>query len=56
MLQANGRVQTDLMFAAMIVLMIMGLTLYLIVDRALTRLTPWAPNTLTSTTGNVTGG
>ncbi len=50
MLHANGRMQTDLMFAAMIVLMVMALTLYLTVDRILARLTPWAPNTLTSTT------
>jgi len=50
MLHANGRMQTDLMFAAMIVLMAMALTLYITVDRALIRLTPWAPHTLTSTT------
>jgi putative hydroxymethylpyrimidine transport system permease protein len=49
MLHANGRMQTDLMFAAMIVLMAMALTLYLTVDRILIRLTPWAPHTLTST-------
>lgn len=49
MLHANGRMQTDLMFAAMIVLMIMALGLYLLVDRGLAYLTPWAPQTLTST-------
>ena len=49
MLHANGRMQTDLMFAAMIVLMAMALTLYITVDRILIRLTPWAPHTLTST-------
>ncbi|MGI9435302.1 MAG: ABC transporter permease [Geminicoccaceae bacterium] len=50
MLHANGRMQTDLMFAAMFVLMVMALVLYLTVDRVLVRLTPWAPHTLTSTT------
>ncbi len=50
MLHANGRMQTDLMFAAMIVLMVIALVLYFTVDRLLARLTPWAPHTLTSTT------
>lgn len=49
MLHANGRMQTDLMFAAMIVLMAIALGLYVAVDRLLVRLTPWAPHTLTST-------
>ena len=47
MLHANGRMQTSLMFAAMVVLMLMALGLYLAVDRLLIRLTPWAPQTLT---------
>lgn len=47
MLHANGRMQTDLMFAAMVVLMLMALGLYLAVDRLLISLTPWAPQTLT---------
>jgi putative hydroxymethylpyrimidine transport system permease protein len=46
MLHANARLQTDLMFAALIVLMAMALGLYLIVDRLLVRLMPWAPQTL----------
>jgi putative hydroxymethylpyrimidine transport system permease protein len=46
MLHANGRMQTDLLFAAMIVLMAMALSLYVLVDRLMLRLTPWAPNTL----------
>lgn len=46
MLHANGRMQTDLMFAAMVVLMLMALGLYLLVDRLLIRLTPWAPHSL----------
>jgi putative hydroxymethylpyrimidine transport system permease protein len=49
MLHANGRLQTDLMFAAMIVLMAIALGLYLLVDRVFARLTPWVPHTLTST-------
>jgi putative hydroxymethylpyrimidine transport system permease protein len=47
MLHANGRSQTALMFAAMITLMILALGLYLLVDRSLARLTPWAPHNLT---------
>ena len=43
MLHANGRSQTALMFAAMVVLMAMALALYLAIDRLLIRLTPWAP-------------
>ncbi len=46
MLHANGRMQTDLMFAAMIVLMLLALGLYLLVDRSFARLTPWAPHSL----------
>ena len=46
MLHANGRMQTGLVFAAMVVLMLMALGLYLAVDRLLIRLTPWAPQTL----------
>jgi putative hydroxymethylpyrimidine transport system permease protein len=46
MLHANGRLQTELMFAAMIVLMAMALGLYLLVDRLLLWLMPWAPTTL----------
>ena len=46
MLHANARLQIDLMFAALLVLMAMALGLYLIVDRLLVRLMPWAPQTL----------
>jgi putative hydroxymethylpyrimidine transport system permease protein len=46
MLHANARLQIDLMFAALIVLMAIALTLYLLVDHALARLMPWAPATL----------
>ena len=46
MLHANGRSQTALMFAAMVVLMVIALGLYLLVDRLLIRLMPWAPHSL----------
>jgi len=46
MLHANARLQIDVMFAALIVLMAMALILYFAVDRALARLMPWAPQTL----------
>jgi putative hydroxymethylpyrimidine transport system permease protein len=47
MLHANARLQIDLMFAALIVLMAIALTLYVAVDRLLVRAMPWAPVTLT---------
>lgn len=43
MLHANARLQIDVMFAALVVLMVMALALYLLVDRGLRRLMPWAP-------------
>lgn len=43
MLQANARVQTDLMFAALLVLAAMALGLHAAVDRAARRLVPWQP-------------
>jgi putative hydroxymethylpyrimidine transport system permease protein len=46
MLHANARLQIDLMFAALLVLMMMALALYVLVDRGLARLMPWAPQTL----------
>jgi putative hydroxymethylpyrimidine transport system permease protein len=46
MLHANARLQIEIMFAALIVLMAMALALYLTVDRLLVRLMPWAPQTL----------
>jgi putative hydroxymethylpyrimidine transport system permease protein len=49
MLHANARLQIELMFAALIVLMAMALVLYLLVDRLLGRLMPWAPETLART-------
>ncbi|MGH6943431.1 MAG: ABC transporter permease [Geminicoccaceae bacterium] len=46
MLHANARLQIDVMFAALIVLMAMALVLYVLVDRLLVRLAPWAPQAL----------
>ena len=43
MLHANARLQIEVMFAALIVLMAMALALYVTVDRLLVRLMPWAP-------------
>ncbi len=47
MLHANGRSETDQMFAALIVLAAMALALYFAVDRALTALLPWQPDSIT---------
>ncbi len=41
MLQANARVQTDLMFAALITLALCAVALYAVVDRLTRRLLPW---------------
>jgi len=41
MLHANARMQIDLMFAALLVLAAMALTLYVVVDRLGRRLAPW---------------
>lgn len=44
MLHANARMQTDLMFAALLVLALGALTLYTLVDRAMDRLVYWQPS------------
>ncbi|MFC0338669.1 putative hydroxymethylpyrimidine transport system permease protein [Kushneria avicenniae] len=44
MLQANGRMQTDLMFAALIVLLVITITLYFTVDRLCRLAMPWQPD------------
>jgi putative hydroxymethylpyrimidine transport system permease protein len=46
MLHANARLQIDLMFAALLVLMAIALALYTVVDRLLVWAMPWAPLTL----------
>ena len=43
MLHANGRMQIDLMFAALFVLALMALTLYFLLDAVLRRLITWQP-------------
>jgi putative hydroxymethylpyrimidine transport system permease protein len=45
MLQANGRMQTDLVFAALAVLLVMTLALYGMVDWGLRRLVPYTGET-----------
>ena len=43
MLHANGRMQTDLMFAALATLAALALALYFAVDWGLRRALPWQP-------------
>ena len=45
MLHANGRMQTDLMFAALIVLAALALAVYFVIDHLLRRLVHWSPET-----------
>jgi len=47
MLHANGRSQTDLMFAALLVLAAISLTLWFALDALLRRMIPWQADTLT---------
>lgn len=42
MLHSNARMQTDLMFAALLILLCLALILYFLTDRLLKRLVPWA--------------
>lgn len=44
MMHANARMQIDLMFAALLTLAVIALTLYAAVDRALRRCLPWQPD------------
>lgn len=46
MLYSNARMQTDMVFAALAILLAVALVLFAVVDRALARLVPWAPETL----------
>ena len=46
MLQANARVQIDLMFAALLTLAALAVTLSFLVDLALRKSIPWQPDTL----------
>lgn len=45
MLNANARIQTDVMFAALFVLALMAILLWVAVDRVLRRLLYWVPDT-----------
>ncbi len=45
MLNANARMQIDIMFAALLVIMFISLTLYFTTDRLLKRLVHWQENT-----------
>jgi putative hydroxymethylpyrimidine transport system permease protein len=44
MLHANGRMQVDLMFAALLTLAVISVTLYFTVDALLRRALPWQPD------------
>jgi putative hydroxymethylpyrimidine transport system permease protein len=46
MLNANARIETDVMFAALFVLAAMAMLLWVIVDRGLKRALYWAPDTM----------
>lgn len=46
MIYSNARMQTDMVFAALAILLAVALGLFAIVDRALIRMVPWAPQTL----------
>jgi putative hydroxymethylpyrimidine transport system permease protein len=48
MLNANARVQVDVMFAALLTLAVMAVGLYFAVDLALRRLVQWQPENLSS--------
>jgi putative hydroxymethylpyrimidine transport system permease protein len=46
MLQANGRSQTDVMFAALAILAAMAMVLWFVTDLLLRRALPWQPDAL----------
>jgi putative hydroxymethylpyrimidine transport system permease protein len=48
MIEANARIQTDLMFASLLVLAVMAISLWVAVDWSLRRLLYWVPDS----TGN----
>ena len=45
MINANARIQTDVMFAALFILAVVAITLYVIVDRLLRWMLYWSPDT-----------
>ncbi len=46
MINANARMQTDVMFAALFILSVLAITLYVVVDRSLRKLLYWAPDSV----------
>jgi len=46
MLNANARMQVDLVFAALLILALIAVTLYFLIDALARRLTPWQADTL----------
>ena len=46
MLHANARMQIDLMFAALVTLAVLAVTLYFTMDAVLRRVLPWQPDTI----------
>lgn len=51
MLHANARMQVDVVFAALLTLAVISVTLYFAIDAAMRRLMPWQPETITSHDG-----
>ena len=45
MINADARIQTDVMFAALLILAVVAITLYVIVDRLLRWMLYWSPDT-----------
>ncbi len=52
MIQANARMQTDLLFAAVVVLALMAAALYALVARLLDRALPWAADSAAGRSGS----
>ncbi len=46
MINANARIQTNLMFAALLILCAVAIVLYMLVDRVLRRLLYWSPDSM----------
>jgi putative hydroxymethylpyrimidine transport system permease protein len=46
MMNANARIQTDVMFSALAILSVMAILLWVVVDRVLKRILYWAPDTV----------
>ena len=53
MLQANGRMQIDVMFAALLMLAVIGVALYFTVDFGLRRAIPWLGEARTTNGGHI---